>query len=73
MDANSNLDFRLEKSFSYRTTRLSVMLDLFNVLNQAIPWGQYGTYVSVFQGPDQGLPLYVCDPRVFRLGVKFAF
>ncbi len=73
MDASSNLDFRLEKSFSYRTMRLSVMLDLFNALNQAIPWGQYGTYVSVFQGPNQGLPLYVCDPRVFRLGVKLTF
>ncbi len=73
MDANSNFDFRLEKSIAYRTMRLSVMLDMFNVFNQAIPSGQYGTYVSVFQGPDQGLPLYVCDPRVFRLGLKFAF
>ncbi len=73
MDANSNLDFRLEKSFSVQSMRLSLMLDLFNAFNQAIPSGQYGTYVSVFQGPDQGLPLYVCDPRVFRLGLKFAF
>ncbi len=73
MDANNQLDFRLEKTFAYRTMRFSVMFDVFNVLNQAIPWGQYGTYVYVFEGPDQGLPLYVCDPRVFRLGLKFTF
>ncbi len=73
MDASNNLDFRLEKSFAYRTMRFSVMLDMFNVLNQAIPWGQYGTYNNVFYGPDMGLPYMVVDPRVFRLGVKFTF
>jgi len=73
MDANNNLDFRLEKSFAFNTMRFSLMFDIFNVLNQAIPWGQYGTYVHVFYGPDMGLPLYVDDPRVFRLGIKFMF
>ncbi|MCK7499660.1 MAG: hypothetical protein MZW92_61610 [Comamonadaceae bacterium] len=73
MKANNNLDFRLEKTFAFGGTRFSLMLDIFNVLNQAIPWGQYGTYVQVFYGDDMGLPLYVCDPRVFRLGVKFDF
>jgi hypothetical protein len=46
---------------------------VFNVLNQAIPWGQYGTYNNVFYGPDMGLPYMVVDPRVFRLGVRFMF
>jgi hypothetical protein len=73
MDANNNLDFRLEKSFAFRTMQFSVMLDMFNVLNQAIPWGQYGTYNNVFYGPDMGLPYMVVDPRVFRLGLKFTF
>ena len=73
MKANNSLDFRLEKTFAFGGTRFSLMLDVFNVLNQAIPWGQYGTYVQVFYGDDMGLPLYVCDPRVFRLGVKFDF
>jgi hypothetical protein len=73
MDANNNLDFRLEKSFAYRTMRFSVMLDMFNMLNQAIPWGQYGTYNNVFYSPDMGLPYMVVDPRVFRLGLKFTF
>jgi hypothetical protein len=52
------------------------MFDIFNALNQAIPWGQYGTYVNVFygsDGSDMGLPIYVCDPRVFRLGARFMF
>jgi hypothetical protein len=73
MAANNSLDFRLEKTFSIKSTRLSVMLDVFNVLNQAIPSGQYGSYVNVFYGDSMGLPLYVCDPRVFRLGVRFSF
>jgi hypothetical protein len=73
MDANNSLDFRLEKSFAYRTMRFAVMFDIFNALNQAIPWGQYGTYVQVFYGDDMGLPIYVCDPRVFRLGLRFMF
>jgi len=73
MKANNSLDFRIEKTFAFKGTRFSLMLDVFNVLNQAIPWGQYGTYVQVFYGDDMGLPLYVCDPRVFRLGVKFDF
>jgi hypothetical protein len=73
MAANNSLDFRLEKSFRIQSMRLSVMLDIFNVLNQAIPWGQYGTYVDVFYGETMGLPLYVCDPRVFRFGLRFGF
>lgn len=73
MKANNSLDFRLEKSFAYRTTRFAVMFDIFNALNQAIPWGQYGTYVQVLYGDDMGLPIYVCDPRVFRLGLRFTF
>jgi len=73
MADNNSLDFRLEKSFHIQRMRLSVMLDMFNVLNQAIPWGQYGTYVDVFYGDTMGLPLYVCDPRVFRLGLRFSF
>jgi Carboxypeptidase regulatory-like domain len=73
MKANNSLDFRLEKSFAFRTMSLAVMFDIFNALNQAIPWGQYGTYVNVFYGDNMGLPIYVCDPRVFRLGAKFTF
>jgi hypothetical protein len=73
MDASNNLDFRLEKFFTYQTMRFSVTLDVFNVLNQAIPWGQYGTYNNVFYGPDMGLPYMVVDPRVFRLGLRFMF
>ncbi len=73
MDANNSLDFRLEKMFTFQSMSLSLALDVFNVLNQAIPWGQYGSYVYVYYGENMGLPLYVCDPRVFRLGVKFTF
>ena len=39
MDANNSLDFRLEKSFAYRTMRLSVMLDMFNVAQPGHPVG----------------------------------
>jgi len=73
MKANNSLDFRLEKGFVFRTMRLAVLFDVFNALNQAIPWGQYGTYVQVFYGDDMGLPIYVCDPRVYRIGLRFQF
>jgi hypothetical protein len=68
LPSTNRLDFRVEKSFYLKQIRLSLMLDAFNVFNQAIPM-----FVAVFEGPDQGLALAVNDPRTFRLGARIVF
>jgi hypothetical protein len=62
-------DLRVEKSFDIRGSRLSTMLDVFNVLNAA-------TVLS--REPRQNLPVAnriydILAPRVLRIGVRWVF
>jgi len=69
LKAVNNLDLRLEKSFRYRSYRLSVMLDMFNVFNQ----GRATSVQELAGSEDFGKPLSVNAPRTFRAGVRFWF
>ena len=63
----SILDFRVDKSFRMRGTRLTAMLDVFNTAN-------YGTVTAFRQTTVNYQEVTgILDPRVVRFGVKFAF
>jgi outer membrane receptor protein involved in Fe transport len=65
------LNFRLEKTFNlYKTARLSIIGDLFNVLNDATVtrWQSSSVWRDTYQ-----LPSWIPYPRRFQLGVKFLF
>jgi hypothetical protein len=63
----SIIDFRFDKSFRYRGTRLTAMVDVFNAAN-------YGT-VTDFRDTTVNYRevTAILDPRVVRFGVKFNF
>lgn len=63
----SIIDFRFDKSFRIRTSRLTAMLDVFNA-------GNYGT-VTDFRTTTVNYREVtgILDPRVVRFGVKFNF
>ena len=65
------LNLRVEKSFNlYKTARLSVMGDVFNLLNDdtVTRWRSYSVWRDTYQ-----VPLWIPYPRRFQLGVKFQF
>ncbi len=64
----STLDVRLEKSLSYRNFKLSLMVDLFNALNQSRE-----TSVQELVNSNFGKPLSVNAPRTFRFGARIMF
>ncbi len=68
MAAISNLDLRVEKTVRVRNIGISLMLDVFNVFNQAAP-----TSVNVFVGENFGLPLTVTAPRTYRAGLRLFY
>jgi hypothetical protein len=65
--AVSILDFRVDKSFRMRGTRLTAMLDVFNTANYGTVTGFRQTTVNYREVTG------VLDPRVVRFGVKFNF
>jgi hypothetical protein len=65
--AVSIIDFRLDKSFRVRGTRLTAMLDVFNTANYGTVTDWRSTTVNYQEVTG------ILDPRVIRLGVKFSF
>jgi Carboxypeptidase regulatory-like domain len=65
--AVSILDFRVDKSFRMRGTRLTAMLDIFNTANYGTVTGFRQTTVNYQEVTG------ILDPRVVRFGVKFNF
>ncbi|HUE88146.1 MAG TPA: hypothetical protein VMO26_18895, partial [Vicinamibacterales bacterium] len=63
----SIIDFRVDKSFRVRGTRLTAMLDVFNTANYGTVTNWRRTTVNYQEVTG------ILDPRVVRLGVKFAF
>jgi hypothetical protein len=62
-------DLRLEKTFDIKGTRLSAMLDVFNMFNA-------GTVLSrdLRQNvPSANRVMNILAPRVFRFGVRWVF
>jgi hypothetical protein len=67
---NLTFDQRLSRDFGLGSGRLTVMLDIFNVLNLNRSLREFDLTGSLFA---QRKPLDVENPRVFRLGAKFTF
>jgi hypothetical protein len=69
LPAQNNLDLRVEKAFRFSGNfRLMIMLDMFNVFNQARM-----TQVMDVAGDNFGLGLNVNTPRTFRASLGFYF
>jgi TonB dependent receptor len=66
----ATLDLRIEKTFTPPRShaRVGVMVDIFNVTNDAAPLGMSG-----FSGPQFGLPYTLISPRRVRAGVRVNF
>jgi hypothetical protein len=65
--AVSIIDFRLDKSFRIRGSRLTAMLDIFNAANYGVVTDWRTTTVNYLEVEE------ILDPRVVRLGVRFNF
>jgi Carboxypeptidase regulatory-like domain len=65
--AVSILDFRFDKSFRVRNTRLTAMVDVFNTVNYGTVTAWRSTTVNYQEVTG------ILDPRVVRIGVKFSF
>ena len=63
----SIIDFRLDKSFRMKSTRLTVMVDVFNIANYGTVTAWRSTTVNYQEVTG------ILDPRVVRLGVRFSF
>jgi hypothetical protein len=63
----SIIDFRVDKSFRMRGTRLTAMLDIFNTANYGTVTGWRTTTVNYQEVTG------ILDPRVVRFGVRFNF
>ncbi len=68
LPAISTFDARLEKMFKINQTNISLMVDVFNLFNQAV-----ATSVNVFYGENFGKPLSVSTPRSYRVGLRFSY
>ncbi len=76
-----NLSFRLEKSLTLGTGRLTFMADVFNVLNSAIVNRANDAYLGVYYVDTEEGTAYpwsrlyneILNPRVMRFGVRFEF
>jgi hypothetical protein len=67
---NLTFDQRLSRDFGLGSRRLTVMLDIFNVLNLNKNLREFDVTGSLFA---RRKPLDVENPRAFRLGAKFTF
>ncbi|MGB6864272.1 MAG: hypothetical protein WBE11_01160, partial [Candidatus Aminicenantaceae bacterium] len=67
---NLTLDLRIEKSFRIGTSKLRLLLDGFNILNNGL-----ATEENQWTGPEFKLryATEIQSPRVFRLGLAFEF
>jgi hypothetical protein len=65
--AVSIIDFRFDKSFRYRGTRLTAMVDVFNAGNYGIVTDYRETTVNYREVTG------ILDPRVVRFGIRFNF
>jgi hypothetical protein len=63
----SIIDFRFDKSFRFRNTRLTAMLDIFNAANYGTVTAWRSTTVNYQEVTG------ILDPRVVRFGVRFNF
>jgi hypothetical protein len=63
----SIIDFRFDKSFRYRGTRLTAMVDIFNAANYGTVTDYRDTTVNYQEVTE------ILDPRVVRFGVRFNF
>jgi hypothetical protein len=61
------LDFRLDKSFRFRGTRLTGQVDVFNAANSGVVTSLRTTTVNYKE------VLGILDPRIVRFGVRFDF
>jgi len=69
LPAVTSLDLRVGKEFTYRTTRLNLDLDVFNVTNAATVLGrQYDLRLTSADTVRE-----IMNPRILRLGVRFSF
>jgi hypothetical protein len=70
LPARTALDLRLEKVFSLSARhRIGLILDAFNIFNRGVPTGVYGGA----NRPNYGKASSVCEPRFFRVGVRYYF
>jgi hypothetical protein len=67
---NLTFDQRLSRDFGLGSRRLTIMLDIFNVLNLNKSLREFDLTGALFA---QRKPLDVENPRAFRLGAKFIF
>jgi hypothetical protein len=65
--AVSILDFRFDKSFRIRGSRLTAMVDVFNALNSGVVTDWRTTTVNYLEVEE------ILDPRVVRVGVRVSF
>jgi len=70
-DSQHLVNLRVEKSFNiYKTARISVLGDIFNVFNDdaVTRWRSYDVWSNSYKVPN-----WIPYPRRFQLGVKFQF
>lgn len=76
-----NLSFRIEKSLALGGGRMTLMADIFNVLNSAIVNRATDAYVGAYYVDTEEGSAYpwnrlyneILNPRIMRLGVRFEF
>ena len=72
LPAVTSLDGRIEKRFTFGTTRIAFDFDVFNVLNAGTVLGkQYDARATGATGFDNTLE--IMNPRIARLGLRFTF
>ena len=72
LPAVTSLDGRIEKRFSFGSSKLSLDFDVFNLLNSGTVLGRQ--YDARLTGPTGfGNTLEIMNPRIARLGVRFTF
>jgi hypothetical protein len=72
LPAVTSLDGRLEKKFTFGSSKLSLDFDVFNLLNAGTVLGrQYDARLTGATG--FGSTLEIMNPRIARIGVRFTF
>jgi hypothetical protein len=67
---NMNFDQRVSRDFQWRSMRMALMLDAFNLLNLNKSLTEYDITGPLFSARK---PVDVENPRVFRIGVRVVF
>ena len=72
LPAVTSVDLRLGKTFNFAITSLAIDFDVFNLFNSATVLArQYDARLTGATGFDQALE--VMNPRIARIGIRFAF